>query len=54
MTPTASTSPRLRSRHAMLFGGLCGTLLALALGLWAAYGNAVFFEMIAAGLRTCF
>jgi hypothetical protein len=31
-----------------------GVLAAAALLLWTHYGNAVFFEMIVAGLASCF
>jgi hypothetical protein len=34
--------------------GLGGVLLLAALILWAHYGSAVFFEMIAAGFAACF
>jgi hypothetical protein len=34
--------------------GLCAVLLLAALILWAHYGSAVFFEMIAAGFAACF
>jgi hypothetical protein len=34
--------------------GLAATLLGGALLLWANYGTAVFFEMIAAGIAACF
>jgi hypothetical protein len=31
-----------------------GLLVAATLALWAHYGTAVFYEMIAAGLASCF
>jgi len=31
-----------------------GAVVAATGGLWAHYGGTVFFEMIAAGFRTCF
>jgi hypothetical protein len=31
-----------------------GALVAAALGLWAYYGTAVFFEMVRAGWLACF
>jgi len=34
--------------------GLGAVLLLGALGLWAHYGTAVFFETIASGLSACF
>jgi len=33
---------------------LAGVLIAAAVVLWAHYGTAVFFEMIAAGIAACF
>lgn len=38
---------------AVLFGSLA-LLLGGALLLWAHYGTAVFFEMVAAGIAACF
>jgi hypothetical protein len=35
-------------------GAGVGVLAAAALLLWTHYGNAVFFEMILAGLASCF
>jgi hypothetical protein len=50
----AIASPTTLSRPLML-GALCGgVLLAAALGLWAYYGTAVFFEMVRAGWIACF
>ena len=36
---------------AVVAGGLA---MALAIGLWAYYGTAVFFEMLRAGWAACF
>lgn len=48
-TPSAaSTFPVL------LIGGAGGLLVAMALGLWAWYGTAVFFEVLRAGWAACF
>jgi len=33
---------------------LAGILIVATLALWAHYGSAVFYEMIAAGLAACF
>ena len=47
-------SPRFASRPALLAGAVCGALIAATLVLWAHYGTAVFFEIIAAGIEACF
>ena len=44
----------LTSRPFVLVGALAGVLIAGTLALWAHYGTAVFFEMIAAGIAACF
>jgi hypothetical protein len=44
-------SPRCRSCWS---AGCRGVLIAATLGLWAHYGTAVFFEIIAAGIAACF
>jgi hypothetical protein len=38
----------------VVLGVLAGALIAVTLALWAHYGTAVFFEIIAAGLAACF
>jgi hypothetical protein len=38
----------------MLIAGVAGILVAGTLALWAHYGTAVFFEMLAAGIAACF
>lgn len=38
----------------LLVAVVCGALVAAALGLWAYYGTAVFFEMVRAGWLACF
>jgi len=47
-------SPRFGSRPALVAGAICGVLIAATLALWAHYGTAVFFEIIAAGIAACF
>ena len=47
-------APRFVSRPALLAGAVCGVLIAATLVLWAHYGTAVFFEIIAAGIAACF
>lgn len=42
------------SRPLTLIGLLGGFLLVAALGLWAHYGTAVFFEVLRAGWVACF
>jgi hypothetical protein len=42
------------SRPLLLVAGAGGILVAAALGLWAYYGTAVFFEMVRAGWLACF
>ena len=55
--PLMQTSePANRLARALVAGGavLGLVLLLAALVLWAHYGTAVFFEMIAAGFAACF
>ena len=42
------------SRPLLLVAVAGGALVAAALGLWAYYGTAVFFEMVRAGWLACF
>ena len=42
------------SRPLLFVAATGGVLLAAALGLWAYYGTAVFFEMVRAGWLACF
>ena len=42
------------SRPLLLVAVIGGALVAAALGLWAYYGTAVFFEMVRAGWLACF
>ena len=53
MPEAAFDTPRL-SRPLLLVGALAGVVVAATLALWAHYGTAVFFEIIAAGLAACF
>jgi hypothetical protein len=48
--------PARRIAPAIAVGGaaLGGVVLLAALVLWFHYGTAVFFEMIASGIATCF
>lgn len=48
--------PARRIRPAIAVGGagLGVVVLLAALALWFHYGTAVFFEMIASGIATCF
>ncbi|MDU0955743.1 MAG: hypothetical protein E7A86_11315 [Bradyrhizobium sp.] len=48
---SAAASRRLTA----VLAGVAGlVLLTGAVGLWGKYGTAVFFEIMAAGLRACF
>jgi hypothetical protein len=42
------------SRPLLFVAVVGGALVAAALGLWAYYGTAVFFEMVRAGWLACF
>ncbi len=55
MTGLVSTSEGFASRPLVLASaGVVGVLLAAAVALWARYGTAVFFDMIASGFAVCF
>jgi hypothetical protein len=46
---------RLAARPAVVaLMAVAGILVAATLALWAHYGSAVFYEMIATGLAACF
>jgi hypothetical protein len=46
---------RLATRPAVVaLMAVAGILVAATLALWAHYGSAVFYEMIATGLAACF
>ena len=49
-----SNSPSLAWRPLLLVGAATAVLIAATLALWANYGTAVFFEIIAAGIAACF
>ena len=50
----AIVSTAILARPLLLIGAAGGLLLAAALGLWAHYGTAVFFEILRAGWMACF
>ena len=52
MPAIVSTAPL--SRPLLLVAVAGGALVAAAMGLWAYYGTAVFFEMVRAGWLACF
>ena len=54
MPDAAVHSHRFASLPVLLVGAVCGVLVAATLVLWAHYGTAVFFEIIAAGIAACF
>jgi hypothetical protein len=47
-------TPGVAARPFALVAAVAGVLIAGTLALWAHYGTAVFFEMIAAGIAACF
>lgn len=51
----AVTLPTRRSWRALaITAAVAGVLIAATLALWAYYGTAVFYEIIAAGIAMCF
>lgn len=54
MPEAALENPRLTARPFLIVGAVFAVLMAATLVLWAHYGTAVFFEIIAAGLAACF
>ena len=54
MPDAAVDVSRTVSRPLLLAGAVTGALIAATLVLWAHYGTAVFFEIIAAGIAACF
>jgi len=52
MSAIVSNAPL--SRPLLLVAVFGGALVAAALGLWAYFGTAVFFEMVRAGWLACF
>jgi hypothetical protein len=54
MPETVSAATSLHSRPLiMIIAAAVGILLAGTVALWAHYGTAVFYEMIAAGIAAC-
>ena len=53
MPDTVSAPTPQFSRPLLLIAAVAGILLAGTVALWAHYGTAVFYEMIAAGLAAC-
>jgi hypothetical protein len=53
---TQASGPANRIARVLVVGGagLAAVMLIAALILWARYGTAVFFEMIASGIAACF
>jgi hypothetical protein len=47
-------APPLSARPFLLVGVVSAVLIVPTLVLWAHYGTAVFFEIIAAGIAACF
>jgi len=55
MPEVAADTPHVATRPVVLaLAGLFGVLIAGTLALWAHYGTAVFYEIIAAGIAACF
>ena len=54
MPQAALYSSSLAWRPFLLVGAVSAVLIIATLALWANYGTAVFFEIIAAGIAACF
>jgi len=54
VTRTSASANRLARALVVGGAGLGAVLLLAAIVLWAHYGSAVFFEMIASGFAACF
>jgi hypothetical protein len=54
MPETASATTPPVSRPLLVIAAALGVLLAGTVALWAHYGTAVFYEVIVAGIATCF
>jgi hypothetical protein len=54
MADTTAPQAVSTTRPLMIAAAAAGVLLAGTLALWAQFGTAVFFEMIAAGIAACF
>lgn len=53
MTEVATVPTSRNGRPLAVVAGVSGVLIAGTLALWAYYGTAVFYEMIAAGIAWC-
>ena len=53
MTDAATVTTRRSWRPLAVAAGAAGVLIAGTLALWAYYGTAVFYEIIAAGIAMC-
>jgi hypothetical protein len=54
MTEATISGPPARMRGILwVVGSVVGALVATGVILWAHFGGAVFFEMIAAGIASC-
>ena len=51
--PAVANEP-VSSRPFLILAAGAGVLIAATLALWAHYGTAVFFEIVAAGIAACF
>ena len=54
MPEVAVNTTGVATRPFLLVGAVFGVLIAATLVLWAHYGTAVFFEIVAAGIAACF
>jgi hypothetical protein len=54
MTEAAAVPTRRSWRPLAITAAAAGVLMAATLALWAYYGTAVFYEVIAAGIAMCF
>jgi hypothetical protein len=54
MPDIAADSPRALRPVVLVLALVAGVLLAATMALWAHYGTAVFYEIIAAGIAACF
>jgi hypothetical protein len=52
--PQAPLDTPSLTRPFLLVGAVAAVLIVATLALWAHYGTAVFFEIIAAGIAACF
>ena len=52
--PDTVTPQNVTPRTALVIAGALGIVFAGTLALWAHFGTAVFYEMIAAGIAACF